>query len=143
MKLLSRKTARNIWYALCVLCVAETAGLFMIAPHWNGGSLIGQIDALACVAAGASVTFLLLAITKPGTALSTRVNRYLFAILGGVAGNVILTWGLWAVGIPIMNGTVQRGLMAESYWLGPAVLAYVVIVWLVYRAGLAKETPAA
>jgi len=143
MKVPSKQVARKIWYALCVLFIAETVGLFVIAPSWNGGALAGEIHALACLAAGAGVTFLLLAITEPGTALSKRVNRYLFAILGGVAGNVILTWGLWAIGFPIMNGTVQRGLMAENYWLGPAVLAYTVVVWLVYRAGLAKEAPTA
>lgn len=143
MNLPSRQVARRIWYALSVLLIAETAGLFIIAPYWNGGALAGEIHALACLAGGAGVTFLLLAITEPGTAFSTRVNRYLFAILGGLACNVVLTWGLWAIGFPITNGTVRRGLMAENYWLGPAVLAYAVIVWLVYRAGLAKESRSA
>lgn len=143
MKFLSKQVARKIWYALCALSIAETVGLFMIAPHWYGGAIAGEIHALACLAAGAGVTFLLLAITEPGTALSTRVNRCLFAIMGGLAANMILTWGLWAIGVPMINGTIQRGLMAENYWLGPAVLAYAVIVWLFYRAGLAKEAPTA
>lgn len=142
MKLLSTKAARKVWSALFVLCVVETVGLFTIAPLWDGGVRIGELYALACFAAGVGVMSLLLSITEPGTAPSTRVSRYLFAFMGGLAFNVIVTWGLWALEVPIMNGTVRRGLMAENYWLGPAILAYAVWVWLVYRAGLAKETAA-
>lgn len=140
MKLLSKGTARRVWSVLVFLCAVETVGLFIIAPLWDGGARVGELYALGCVAAGVGVMFLLLAVTEPGTALSTRVNRYLFAVMGGLACNVIVTWGLWALEVPIKNGTVQRELMAENYWLGPAILAYAVIVWLVYRSGLAKET---
>lgn len=119
--------------------MVEAGGLFVIAPYWNGGTIVGGIHALACLIAGAGITFLLLATTEPGTTFSTRANRYLFAIMGGTAFNLVVTWGLWAVGFPIANWTVRRGLMAENYWLGPAVLAYAVIVWLIYRAGLNKE----
>jgi hypothetical protein len=143
MKLLSKHIARRIWCALCALFLAETGGLFAVAPYWNGGAIVGEIHALACFVAGAGIAFLLLAITEPGAVFSTRANRYLFAVMGGLAFNVVVTWGLWAVGYPMTNGTVRRGLMAENYWLGPVILAYTVVVWLFYRGGLAKESRAA
>jgi hypothetical protein len=143
MALVSRKVARRVWYVLCTLFTVETVGMFTIAPYWNGGAIVGEIHALACFVAGAGVTFLLLGMTQPGAGLSTKVNRYLFALMGGLAFNVLVTWGLWAVGYPIVNGTIRRGLMGENYWLGPGILAYAVIVWLVYRSALAKESRAA
>ncbi|MFC0698275.1 hypothetical protein [Paraburkholderia humisilvae] len=120
--------------------MAETVGMLTLAPYWNGGASVGEFHALALFIAAAGVMFLLLASTEPGTALSTRVNRYMFALMGGVAFNVVATWGLWAIGYPMVNGTIQRGLMAENYWLGPVILAYAVVVWMVYRHALAKET---
>jgi hypothetical protein len=83
---------------------------------------------------------LLLAMTEPGTAFSTQANRYLFAVMGGLAFNAVAAWALWAVGYPLINGMVRRGLMASNYWLGPAILAYAVVLWLFYRGALAKES---
>jgi hypothetical protein len=103
---ISKKAARRLWYALGALFLVETVGLFTIAPYWNRGALAGEIHGLACFAAGLGLTFLLLAITEPGSALSTRANRYLFAVMGGLAFEVVVTWGLWAIGYPIVNGTV-------------------------------------
>jgi hypothetical protein len=140
MALVSKTTARRLWYALCVLFMVESAGLFTIAPYWSGGAIVGKIHALACFVSGAGVTFLLLAMNDPGRALLTRANRYLFAVMGGLAFNVVVTWGLWAVGYPMVNGTVRLGLMAENYWLGPVILAYAVVVWLAYRRAISKES---
>ncbi len=136
----SAKTARRTWYALSGLCFLEMAGLMTIAPSWDGGAMLGEIHALAFVVAGLGVMFMLLAVTVPGTTLSTKLNRYLFAVTGGLAFNVVVTWGLWAAGYPVTNGTIRRGLMGSNYWLGPAILAYSVIAWLFYRGSLAKET---
>jgi hypothetical protein len=140
MRLVSKHTARRIWCALCLLFMGATAGLIMLAPYWNGGALVGEIHAVACFVAGFGVTFLLLALTEPGTAFSTQANRYLFAVMGGLAFNGVAAWALWAVGYPLINEMVRRGLMAETYWVGPAILAYAVVVWLFYRGSLAKET---
>jgi len=140
MGLVSKKTARLIWHALAVVFMVETVGLFTIAPYWNGGAIVGEIHGLACFVAGAGVMFLLLATTEPGSAFSTKANRYMFALMGGLAFDVIVTWGLWAIGYPIVNGTVRRGLMAENYWLGPVILAYAVVVWMAYRHAVAKES---
>ncbi|WP_184108042.1 hypothetical protein [Paraburkholderia fungorum] len=59
--------------------------------------------------------------------------------MGRRACTEVVTWALWAAGYPIVNGTIQRGLMGQNYWLGPVILAYAVVVWLMYRAALAKE----
>jgi len=139
MALVSNKVARRIWYSLCGFFMIETAGMFTIAPYWNGGAIEGDINALACLMAGGGVTCFLLASSEPGAAFLTRSSRYMFAFIAGLATNVISTWALWAIGYPIINGTIKRGLMAANYWLGPVILAYAVILWLVYRKGLEKE----
>lgn len=139
MTLVSKNVARRVWYVLCGLCILEVIGLFAVAPYWNGGAVTGEVHALAIIIAGAGVAFLVLAKTDPGAALSTRVSRYTFALMSGLAFNVVVTWSLWAIGYPIVNETVRRGLMESNYWLGPAILAYSVIVWLSYRRSLAKE----
>lgn len=139
MKRLSAKVARRAWYILGALFAMETVGLFIIAPYWNGGLERPEVNGLACFVGGIGTVFFLLAVTQPGTRLSTTVNRYMFALLGGMSFNIISTYSLWAMGLPVMNGTIKRGLMGENYWLGPAVLAYAVVIWLAYRASLSKE----
>lgn len=134
-----KETARRIWYALSGLCVIEAAGIAILAPSWKGGTLIGEINALALFVVGGAVSFLLLARTTPASSLSTQFSRFMFALMGGTATYVVMTWGLWAVGVPIVTGTVKRGLMAENYWLGPAILAYTVVVWMAYRGALRRE----
>ncbi|WP_423383564.1 hypothetical protein [Burkholderia sp. LMG 32019] len=101
--------------------------------------MIGEINALALFVVGGAVSFLLLARTTPASSLSTQFSRFMFALMGGTATYVVMTWGLWAVGVPIVTGTVKRGLMAENYWLGPAILAYTVVVWMAYRGALRRE----
>jgi hypothetical protein len=91
VKLPSKRVARRKWYVICALFMMQTAGLFAIAPYWNGGALFGDTHALAWFVAGAGVTFLLLAMTDPGTASSTKANRYLFAVTGGLAFNAVVT----------------------------------------------------
>lgn len=135
----SAKGARRAWYILAALFAMETVGLFMIAPYWNGGLERAEVNGLACFVGGIGMVFFLLAVTQPGKRFSTTVNRYMFALLGGMSFNIISTYALWAMGLPVMNGTIKRGLMGENYWLGPAVLAYAIVVWLAYRASLAKE----
>ncbi|WP_321935469.1 hypothetical protein [Paraburkholderia sp. J8-2] len=130
---------RRIWTALAAIFVIEAVGLLVIAPSWRGGSIRGSVNALAMMFVGAALAFLLLAITRSGNGIWTRASRYLFAVAGGFAADVVLTWGLWAAGFPIENGTVRRGLMPENYWLGPAMLAYAVVVWVVYRSSLSRE----
>ncbi|WP_175816928.1 hypothetical protein [Burkholderia diffusa] len=137
--LLKKETARRIWYALSGLCVVEAAGMAILAPSWKGGTVIGEINALALFVAGGGVLFLLLARTTPAVSLSTQLMRLMFALMGGTATYVLLTWGLWAAGVPIVTGTVKRGLMAENYWLGPSILAYTVVVWMAYRGALRRE----
>lgn len=139
----SRKVARRIWYFLCGLCVVETVGMMTLAPGWDGGTIEGELNGLACFIGGAGVTFFLLGMSEPGTSFSTRLSRYMFALCGGLAADVIVTWGLWAIGYPIINGTIRRGLMAANYWLGPLILAYTVFVWLSYRKALARDSQAA
>lgn len=70
----------------------EAAGLLTIAPSWKGGTLEGEINALAFFVAGAATTFLLLARTRPGSSHVTQGLRYLFALMGGSAANLLLTW---------------------------------------------------
>ncbi|TCG01063.1 hypothetical protein BZM26_09940 [Paraburkholderia strydomiana] len=130
---------RRLWTVLAVICVIEAAGMFVIAPIWNGGSMVGEIHALAVFIASAGLSFFSLATTAPGAALWTHLSRFVFAAAVGLAFDVVVTWALWAVGFPIVNGTVRRGLMEESYWLGPVIMAYAVIMWLSYRRNLAKE----
>jgi hypothetical protein len=142
MHFASPKVARRIWYFLCGLCVIETVGMLTLAPVWDAGTIEGELNGLACFIGGAAVTFFLLGMSEPGTSFSTRLSRYMFAVGGGLAANVIVTWGLWAVGYPIINGTVRRGLMAANYWLGPVILAYTVFVWLSYRKGLDRDSKA-
>ncbi|MEX3555938.1 MAG: hypothetical protein VB131_04880 [Burkholderia gladioli] len=120
----------------------EFAGLLAIAPHWRDGAIEGEVNALALFILGIAAAFFLLGRCVPGRTLATQWIRYLFALIGGTAANVILTWALWAIGLPIVNGTVQRGLMQEHYWLGPGILAYAVIVWLFYRSSLQREKAA-
>jgi hypothetical protein len=139
MRLASPKVARRIWYFLWGFCAIETVGIFCLAPLWAGGTLEGQLNGLACFMGGATVTFFLLATSDPGRALSTRVSRYVFAVSAGLAADVIATFGLWAIGFPIINGTIRRGLIAANYWLGPVILAYTVFVWFSYRKGLARD----
>ncbi|MEB2558812.1 hypothetical protein [Burkholderia cenocepacia] len=103
---------------------------------------MGEINDLATYVFGAATLFFLLGRCEPGKTLATQGMRYLFAFIGGTAANVVLTWGLWAIRFPIVNGTIQRGLMEENYWLGPTVLAYAVIVWLFYRRSLNRERSA-
>ena len=100
----------------------------------------GEINALAFFVVGIGVAFLLLARTQPGLTLGTQGLRYLFALIGGSATNVLLTWATWACGFAVSNGTIKRGIMGENYWLGPTMLAYAAIVWLVYRAGRRRES---
>lgn len=83
----------------------EAIGLLTIAPAWKAGTMEGEINALAFLVAGISVTFLLLARTRPGLTLGTQGLRYLFALIGGSAANVLLTWAAWACGFSVSNGT--------------------------------------
>jgi len=135
----SARVARRAWYILAALFAMEMVGLFIIAPYWNGGLERAEVNALACFVGGIGLVFFLLAVTQPGKRLSTTMNRYMFALLGGMSFNIVTMYVLWATGLPVMNGTIHRGLMGENYWLGPAVLAYAVVVWLAYRASLSKE----
>lgn len=135
----TNKLPRRLWFALTCLFAIEAFGLILIAPDWRGGAEQGGINALAMFLIGGAVAFLLLARTRPGAAFWTRASRYLFAFAGGMAANVVLTWGMWAAGFPIDNGTVRRGLMGENYWLGPVLIIYAVLVWLAYRTGLRRE----
>ncbi|WP_321809043.1 hypothetical protein [Burkholderia sp. BCC1993] len=129
----------RLWYGLSFVCAMEGFGLLAIAPYWRGGAIIGEINALAMFVFGVASLFFLLGRCEPGKTLGTQGLRYLFALLGGTAVNVVLTWGLWAIGFPIVNGTIRRGLMGANYWLGPAILAYAVLVWLFYRGALRRE----
>ncbi|WP_156908372.1 hypothetical protein [Burkholderia multivorans] len=117
----------------------EAAGLLTIAPSWKGGTLEGEINALAFFVAGAATTFLLQARTRPGSSHVTQGLRYLFALMGGSAANLLLTWTAWASGFAVSNGTIKRRIMGENYWLGPTMLAYATILWLAYRAALHRE----
>ena len=40
---------------------------------------------------------------------------------------------LWRLGIPLRIGTVERGLMAENWWIGPACIVWSVLVYLELR----------
>ncbi|KWK06090.1 hypothetical protein WM11_11925 [Burkholderia ubonensis] len=131
--------ARQIWYFLAFVCLATFAVLIALAPQWRAGALNGELNALALFAMGIAAVFLSLARTEPGRTISTQCLRYLFALASGTAVNVVLTWGLWAIGFPITNGTVRSGLMERNYWLGPAILVYSVVVWLFYRASLRRD----
>ncbi|EDT05907.1 hypothetical protein BamIOP4010DRAFT_0644 [Burkholderia ambifaria IOP40-10] len=113
--------------------------MFLIEPYWQGGTIRGELHALALSIVGGAVMLLLLARTEPGAKFGTQFLRYLFALIGGTAANVILTWAFWALKLPIMNGTIRRDLMAENYWLGPSILVYAVVVWLSYRGSLRRE----
>ncbi|KUZ76879.1 hypothetical protein [Burkholderia ubonensis] len=140
----NRKVSRagRIWYGLSCVCAIEGLGLLAIAPYWRGGTILGEVNGLAMFVFGVATLFFLLGRCEPGKTLATQGLRYLFALLGGTATNVVLTWGLWSIHFPIVNGTIQRGLMGENYWLGPAILAYAVVVWLFYRSSLNRERSA-
>ncbi|PCE30351.1 hypothetical protein BZL54_21915 [Burkholderia ubonensis subsp. mesacidophila] len=131
--------ARQTWHVLAFVCLATFTGLITLAPQWRAGAMKGELNALALFALGIAAVFLSLARTEPGRTMSTRCLRYLFALVSGTAANVVLTWGLWAIGFPITNDTVRSGLMERHYWLGPAILAYSVVVWLFYRASLRRD----
>ncbi|RQR65236.1 hypothetical protein [Burkholderia sp. Bp9015] len=138
--MIRRPTARQCWYAAFGLFLLEAIGLLTIAPAWKAGTMEGEINVLAFFVAGIGIAFLLLARTRPGSTLGTQGLRYLFALMGGSAANVLLTWATWACGFAVSNGTIKRGIMGENYWLGPTMLAYATIVWLAYRAGLRRES---
>lgn len=137
--MISVRLSRRIWYGAGVLFALEAIGMFLIAPYWRGGAFRGELHALALFIVGGAVILFLLARTEPGTWFGTQVLRYLFALMGGTAANVILTWAFWAAKLPIMNGTIRLDLMAENYWLGPSILVYAVVVWLSYRGSLRRE----
>ncbi len=132
--------ARTVWTGLSALTALLAISMLAIARGWQGDITPGQINALALFVVGVAVMFLLLARLTPGRTFQTQGLRFLVAIVGGVAANVNLTWGCWALRVPIDNGTVRRGLMESNYWLGPAILAYAVIAWLSYTHSLRKET---
>ncbi|SAL49250.1 hypothetical protein [Caballeronia concitans] len=71
---------------------------------------MGEVHGLTIFVASAAVTFLSLARTAPGVSLWTHVSRYMFAIATGLALDVVVTWALWAVGFPIVNGTLRRNI---------------------------------
>lgn len=137
---ISRNLARQGWYVVCFLFFAESMAMFGLAPAWEGGGRIGEIHGLACFVAGLGVTCLLLGASRPGASVFTQALRYMFALNTGAGFQATMTWGLWAVGYPIENGTIQRGLMGTYYWLGPAALLYAGFAWAFYRYGLVRDS---
>lgn len=130
---------RVILSALAICAGLTAASLFSFGGM--GVASRGAVNALACLIAGVAASFGCLAYYPAAKTPSVQFQRHLFAVVAGLAVYVVSTWGLWAIGVPIENGTVRRGLMSKHYWLGPAVLAYAVVCWVLYRAADAKEGP--
>lgn len=99
----------------------------------------GATNALACIVAGVALFFAIAGYYPAGSSRAVQWYRYTFGFAAGLAASTICTWGLWAAGVPIDNGTVRRGIMAEHYWLGPAMLAYAVVCWAFYRHAAARD----
>lgn len=124
------KTAQRIWTGLSAFSVLEVIGLVLLASvHPEPGKLY----ALGCLSAGFSVACGLLAYYPASRARDTQVCRYAFAASAGFAAYTITAWALWAAGVPIDIGTVRNGQMSQNAWLGPAVLAWAVVSWVIYR----------
>ncbi|PQP10826.1 hypothetical protein C5615_32695 [Burkholderia cepacia] len=83
------------------MCAMEGFGLLAIAPYWREGTIVGEVNALAMFVFGMAALFFLLGRCEPGKTLATQGLRYLFALMGGTATNVVLTWGLWSVHFPM------------------------------------------
>ncbi|MGT2457802.1 hypothetical protein ACU4GI_33410 [Cupriavidus basilensis] len=130
--------AQMAWAALAGWAGVVAAFLFIHTPG-SPDPTPGALNALACVFIGLGIFFGVLAYHPPGRTGAVQWQRYTFAVAAAIAANVITTWGLWAIGVPIENGAVRRGLMAEHYWLGPAAMAYAVVCWVFYRRALAGE----
>lgn len=123
-------TARRVWTGLSAFASIEVVGLVLLAPGYPEP---GKLYAIGCLSAGFALASGFLAYYPASRAFNTQVCRYAFAASAGLAAYAVAAWALWAAGVPIDIGTVRDGQMARHFWLGPAVLAWAVVAWVIYR----------
>lgn len=60
-------------------------------------------------------------------------------LTAGLALYSNLSYGIWALGMPMNIGTVANGRMGEHYWLGPLTLVYAVVSYLIMKMNIKKH----
>lgn len=125
---------RPHWLFLAALafCILEVIGGVVLSTLLV---LNGTVVALTSLTAGIAVSLGLWWWTadEGGKGIMHSMARVAFVATAGLAFYTILTYVLWASGIPLDLGVVQAGRMGEHYWLGPFTLAYSVVAYIVLK----------
>lgn len=103
----------------------------------SAATLNGQVIALTSFMAGTAMSLGLWWWTRDeaGKGLAHTLARVSFVGTGGLAFYAIVSYAIWAAGIPIELGIVRDGRMGEHFWLGPFTLVYATVCYVVMKWG--------